>query len=322
MTPELDDPDPTVALSDPRRNRSTVSEQPPAETESISVERRSPEETFELIANEVRVEILDALGENPNGALSFSELYDRVEIDDTGNFNYHLKKLCGSFVRHADGYELTYAGRRIVGAIHAGTYTANATVEPTEIGWDCQLCGGEMVVGYRDERARFRCLDCERGAEFPFPPGALDQFARSELPHAFSRWWYRTVTEITSGFCPTCSGRLDGELARLPGGDEAEPAPSMVAFECCRCGTIPTVSGATVATVHPAVEGFLDAHGFDVSTRHPSQIWDELDASSATVVSEDPSRIEFRFEHGDEAVAVELEPDGTVGAVSRHVSDA
>lgn len=288
---------------------------------SVSVERHSPEAVLSLLASDERIEILQALGETPETTQSFSELYDRVSVSDSGNFNYHLNKLRGSFVRKSDGYELTHAGERVVGAIHAGTYTANATVDPVSVGWVCQLCGGEMVAEYADERAVVRCVDCGEGTRFPFPPGSLDQFAREELPRAFARWWHHTVKHIVDGFCLTCAGRLDGELVRLPRGDESDPTPSMVRFECSRCGSELQLSGATLATFHPVVEGFLTEHGFDASARHPSQIWGDLDASDVTVRSEDPARIDVRFEYAGEAVLAEVGPDATVENVRRRASD-
>jgi hypothetical protein len=37
--------------------------------------------------------------------MPFSELYEAVDVDDPGKFNYHRKKLLGRFVRKdEDGY--------------------------------------------------------------------------------------------------------------------------------------------------------------------------------------------------------------------------
>jgi len=285
--------------------------------DSISVERRAPDEMFGLLGNDIRVRILDVLGRSPEAGLSFSELFDRIELDDSGNFNYHLDKLCGSFIRKADGYELTYAGKQVVGAIHAGTYTANVTIDPVQIGWPCLLCGGEMVAEYRDGTALIRCAACGKGADFAFPPGSLDQFTRAELPHVFSRWWHHSVKRITDGFCPTCAGRLDGALVRPPGGDPDDPQPSMTEFTCRRCGGQQYISGATLATSHPIVEGFLAEHGFDTANHHPSQVWQELASSAVRTLSEAPLRIEVRFTYNDEIVTAEIGPNATVSDVHR-----
>ena len=287
--------------------------------ESVSVDRHSPDSIFGLLSNELRVEILKILGQSPDAGLSFSELFEQADVSDSGNFNYHLNKLCGSLIRKDETYELTYAGKQIIGAIHAGTYTANATVEAISIGWTCLLCGGEMTAEYKDETAIIRCEDCEKGASFPFPPGSLDQYARSELPHVFSRWWHHTVKRIADRFCPTCAGHLSGELVRLPDADSAQP--SMAEFHCARCGTSLRVSGATLATIHPIVEGFMTEHGFDTRNRHPSQVWGKLDVSDVQTLSTDPYRVSVQFAVPTEEVTAEIGPDATVSTVHRRTRD-
>lgn len=294
-----------------------MTDEPSDVDSAVNVERRSPDEVFGLLSSEVRVGILRTLGETPNKALTFSELYDRVEMADSGNFNYHLDQLMGVFVRESSGYELTHAGERIIGAIHAGTYTTNATVEPIQVGWNCLLCGSDMIAEYTNEKAVFRCVDCNEGARFSFPTGSLDQFAREELPYAFARWWHHLGQQFIDGFCSYCAGRMEGELVRLPGGTEDDPKPSQAEFECRRCGAVAIVSGATIATFHPVVEGFFAEHGFDVWASHPSQVWGEMDAFDSAVLSEEPPRIEMQFEYEDEMAVAEIEPDATISRVQR-----
>ncbi|MFD1647634.1 winged helix-turn-helix domain-containing protein [Haloarchaeobius litoreus] len=287
------------------------------------VDERPPNDVFGLLGNEVRVDILRALGMRPNDRLSFSALFDRVDIADSGNFNYHLDRLCGVFVRKTDdgddsGYELTHAGREVVGAMYAGTYTTNATIDPIRPGWNCLLCDGEMVVRYADERAEFRCVDCDGGAEFSFPPGNIDQYDREELPTAFARWYHQTFGSLFDGFCQLCSGRVERDLLWLPGGGPGEePKPSMAEFECGRCGSVARVSGGTMATFHPVVEGFLAEHGFDASARHPSQVWADLDGFRAEIHSEDPPRFSVHFTVDGERASVEIGPDASIESVRR-----
>lgn len=286
--------------------------------DGVTVERRSPDAVFELLSNDLRVDVLRALSDAPGRTASFSGLYDRVDADDTGNFNYHLDRLRGAFVRKDDGeYALTLAGEQIVGALRAGTYTADATVDPIELDWDCLLCGGRMVAAYEDERARIVCEDCGKGAEFPFPPGSLDQFGRDELPAAFARWLHTIVQRTTAGFCNGCAGRVDGELARLPGGTEDDPKPSRVAFECRRCGKTTWLSGPTLATFHPEVVGFFFEHDLDLFAGHASRAWSELDAFDTRIRSTDPPRIQVVFAYEGEGVTAEITADAEVENVRR-----
>ena len=66
------------------------------------------------LASEHRVAILRELAA-ADEPLRFSELRQRIGMDDTGRFNYHLGELRGRFVREVDGgYELGHAGERVV----------------------------------------------------------------------------------------------------------------------------------------------------------------------------------------------------------------
>lgn len=92
------------------------------------------------VGNKHRLAILRELAA-ADDPLAFSELRKRVGIADTGLFNYHLKELCGRFVRQADGcYELGDAGERVVLAASdlnsegAGALAAKGDQE-------CPLCG-------------------------------------------------------------------------------------------------------------------------------------------------------------------------------------
>ncbi len=296
-------------------------DEPPAEDDSVTVERRSPEDVFGLLGNGVRIEILRVLGETPEKPLSFSELRERADIDDSGNFNYHLEKLLGSFVRKDGDYELTHAGEQIVGAMLAGTYTADATVDAIPLDWDCLLCGGAMVAEYFREHARIHCRACEKGAVFPFPPGSLDQFDRDELPAAFARWLRHLVQQTTAGFCHVCAGRVDGRLERLPGGTESDPKPTQITFECRQCGGGMRFSGSTLVTHHPEVEGFFLDHGLDLLSGHPSRAWSRLDRFDSQIVANDPPRVEIIFAHEGETITAEIAPDATVRNVQRHTTD-
>jgi ribosomal protein S27AE len=284
----------------------------------VTVERQSPEAAFALLGDETRVGILQALGETPDEPVPFAELQGRVGMRDSGGFNYHLGKLRGSFVRRTDeGYELTYAGRQVVGAIYAGTYTANATVEAIPVEGECPVCGGGLVAGYAEETARMNCTECEEWHnEFGFPPGSLDQFSREELPVAFDRWMQHVFGGIVAGFCYTCAGRMEGRLVRDEGDERVAGMPAHAEFACGRCGSTARASGAIAAMFHPGVRGFLFEHGFDPSTE-PSWALGDASLPDVSLRSTDPLRLTVRFEAGSESVTAVVEADTSVGAVER-----
>ena len=71
---------------------------------------------FELLSDETRVRIVRELYHHWQRApddpcLPFSTLCARVEGDDSGRFNYHLNRLCGTLVdKREHGYALSPLG--------------------------------------------------------------------------------------------------------------------------------------------------------------------------------------------------------------------
>jgi DNA-binding transcriptional ArsR family regulator len=77
---------------------------------------------FGLLADEIRLDILRtvARAQHENRItgvtnLSFSDIYDRVDVDGTSKLSYHLGELTGTFLRkHENGYAFTHAGEQMV----------------------------------------------------------------------------------------------------------------------------------------------------------------------------------------------------------------
>lgn len=112
-------------------------------------------DALEVLGNEIRMDIVRELAE-ADEPLSFTELRERVGLRDSGQFNYHLTRLCSYFVRDTgDGYELGHAGTRLVatagvaeastgnGDSSATTGTSSPTADGAEDGLVdvCPVCG-------------------------------------------------------------------------------------------------------------------------------------------------------------------------------------
>lgn len=225
----------------------------------------TPEAAFGLLGNESRVAIVRALGEASEERLSFSKLRERAGIRDSGGFNYHLDRLVDTFVRReADGYALTFAGARVVGAILSGTFTEKGATEEFELDSTCPVCGSTISASYRDERVTVRCPGCdERLSHFGFPPGGFEDRDATELTRTFDRWLRNVFALLADGICINCSGRTHGSLTTeseyTKDGEEVA-----VAFSCERCGDAATASVGSFVVEHPAVVAFHHDHGVDV----------------------------------------------------------
>ena len=270
------------------------------------VERHPPDEVFALLGDETRVRILQVLGEEVDGPISFSDLQARLGISDSGQFNYHLRKLTDHFVRKEDGgYDLTYAGKQLMGALHAGTYTASATMEPLEIDSPCPACGGTLVTEYEDEHVEMSCRDCEEWRNiFPFPPGALEGFDRDELLDALDRWMWTLLERIYAGFCPNCSGRLDGGIETAA----EHPEGARISFTCERCDEVAEFSVHTLAFFDMDVACFFNGHGFDVRDSPLWEIADRID-QELEILSEDPVTVRTRLSIDGHGVQATVGPD-------------
>ena len=283
--------------------------------EASAVDRRTPAEAFGLLDNETRLSILEALSD-AGDPLSFSELREEVGERDSGKFNYHLGKLTGHFVRRTEsGYELTLAGNQIVGALLAGTYTADVSLDPIEIDSECPHCSSSpLVAKYADEYVTVTCTDCESWFnQFTFPPGTVDQFDREVLPDAFDRWLRTKFQRVVAGFCLTCSGRMVGRLELA----DDRPEPVQATFRCERCGDVAGASPSMALFYHPAAMGFYHAHGIDVTRTPTWEVSTRQDDLNVDLVSEDPMTARVTVRIDDEILEATIDKNAEVAAVER-----
>lgn len=288
-------------------------------------------ETFALLGNETRLAILLALWDayDPHASdnvVSFSELFDRVEYADPGNFSYHLDQLSGQFIARrdgGDGYELRTPALRFIHAVIAGAGVQDATLEPTEIERPCPFCDAPTVLSYQEGLVVHRCTRCEGVTDeetppgylnaVPFDPAGLENRSPEELRAASRVAAWRQTQLMFDGLCPACSGRVEGRLECCPAHDPDGLCArcgmrfAVVArFECRTCKNHNVSSPKALALFHPAVVSFYDAHGVSTRVRADEigsvrRAFDLMDDHEVTVVSEEPPEVTVLVSHdGDE----------------------
>jgi DNA-binding transcriptional ArsR family regulator len=299
---------------------------------------------FKLLGNNTRLAILVALWESyhPYGevtAMRFSELCDRVGTTDSGQFNYHLERLNGHFVKSTDeGYELSEAGLKFVRSVIAGTGMEERTLDPSEVDTSCTLCGGTVKVKYETGWVYVFCTECnglwtgnkdqQKGhlAQFALDPAGLTNRSPNEI---YAAAWVRTFQRLYNmieGVCPTCSGQVERSL------DICDPHESV--GMCSNCGRhgriiarlhctvckdwIQTTMGG-IAKYHPAVVEFCYNRGFKLQYgfNDLEHINERLKRATSNVkmLSTDPPRVRVTTEFDGDEIWLEFDENLTVAKI-------
>lgn len=289
---------------------------------------RPPEDVFAALGSELRINILYTLwkAHDPPGAtaLSFAQLRERTEMRDSGNFNYHLKKLVGTFIEQTeDGYELREAGQIAIRSVLAGTHTEDATIDFVAIDEDCPLCEKTLLFGYYDGAVRIKCPDC---VGF-FPCGERPQGTISVWPLSPVGVRHRTLEEIFElaltrfvlnvwsmirGICPACSGIPKRSIHICENhtpdkngicADCGNPTQTGTIYTCTNCKYHVEIGPWAHALFHPAVIAFLYEHGVDEQLT--SRAYNErVMQCGEEILSLDPLRIEVTVPAEDDELRI------------------
>ncbi|MBX0324154.1 helix-turn-helix domain-containing protein [Halomicroarcula sp. F13] len=303
----------------------------------------APDEAFAVLGDETRIGILRALGaaEEP---LSFSELRERVGVDDSGQFNYHLEKVVGHFVAKSDeGYTLRRSGRRVVEAVLSGAVTETPAFERTRIEEACEYCGAPVEVRWRSGNVELFCTECagrygqSYGAtkrpepvaagylgRMPLPPAGLQGRTPDEIVRAAWTWSHLEMLAMSSGLCPRCSAPVETDVFVC----EDHDASDGLCDRCdgahavnvgARCTNCIFRSGGVLVVVllaDTALLAFLTAHGLNPvapdSIRRLNEVLADYDE---TVLSTDPFRARFTFGVDGDRLTLTVDDDLSVVGV-------
>ncbi|WP_136592302.1 winged helix-turn-helix domain-containing protein [Salinigranum halophilum] len=298
---------------------------------------QSPDSVFGVLGDATRIGILQALWDryDPNAtdnAVTFSELFDRVDVTDTGNFNYHLGRLTGHFVRRTDvGYELAAPGFKIVRAVVAGGVTGDPTLASSPVDATCPRCDGPMALRYEDGTTWVRCTACEgywpqRGGEllgFSLPPQGLRGRDLDEVLDATIVYSIHRFETMTHGVCPECGGSVDASLSVCAEHDAADGVCDacgssflgVVRLVCASCKFDWRSPSYAVVSDHPALVAFYYDHGVE----HVPATWAAITRGlhwREALVSTDPASLRVTVRHAGERLDFLLDETATVVDVS------
>jgi DNA-binding transcriptional ArsR family regulator len=299
---------------------------PPLSSDAIRPDAAAGKEAFKLLSDETRLGVLQTLWEvqHPSDPtpMRFSELRERLDVDDPGRLNYHLDKLRETFIRRTDaGYELRESGKRIVRVLVSGTAVSDPEIAPVEVDVDCWYCGGQPEWSYRDGCRYLECTACDARcvesfspgviSKTEFPPSGLLDRTPNEINDADRIWSAHRRASVMDGVCPECAGEMPVAAVDVC----ADHDPDWEDFQYCgACGSIFEMLVTHVCescryrwrlptrfypSRHPAVTAFYYEHGvdFDLAWFEQREL---LLAYEQEVVSDDPLRI---------AITIPLEGD-------------
>jgi RNase P subunit RPR2 len=273
------------------------------------------DDLFGSVANELRIEILLALWDEYDDPLSFSELQSRVDVRDSGKFNYHLNVLVPEFVRKVDaGYVLTHAGQQTIGAAVSGSFTAADDIDVDSVpAGDCMFCDGPLSARYEDGNVVVDCTACEELiTRMTVPPITVASSDPETLPQVFSRHLLTVTHKLCRGFCKLCHGRVDATLTALSDVESVTYRSALdVRFECRECGDVTHLNAGAVVMDHPAVTSFLFDAGIDLRRTYVWELLPLLDPDE-TITSEDPVRLRLVVSIDDDVLELTLDESATV----------
>jgi hypothetical protein len=305
----------------------------PVEPDRGGTEALPPSEAFTLIGDKTRISILQALWDvyDPyaaDNAITFAELFDRVGTEDTGNFNYHLGKLKGHFIRRTDaGYELTAPGFKIVRAIIGGGITGDPAIRSASVDVTCERCGSTVEISYEDGTTWARCSSCEgywsqRGGEifgFSLPPAGLRDREPNEILTATIVYSIHRFNTIVDGICPECGATVDTALTvcvdHEPEGGICDACGAhfmgIITSVCRSCKFAWRSPSYAPVSQHPALISFYYEHGIE----HVPATWAAISRGMGwreQLLSTDPASLRLTVEYDHESRQFVLDHTGSV----------
>lgn len=278
---------------------------------------------FSLLADETRVRIVEALGsataspETGIPRLSYADLKSRVDVRDSGRFNYHLTKLRGNYVaKEEEGYRLRWPGLVLYRTLVAGLFTdeADPTIERFSVGTDCHRCGDPIEAHLYETLFRVRCWACESNYTDIYVPshGLLDR-RQDELLQAVHRRSRTILESMTAGQCPWCAADVPAEIREhdgtLPSLHDTRDLEAYAVYHCTDCTGFQYLPVSQVLLYHPATIAFYYDHGEDLTAIPKWKLPWAVTGETTAILETDPWRFRVRVPLANETFVAELDSD-------------
>ncbi|WP_232703537.1 DUF7351 domain-containing protein [Halobacterium wangiae] len=237
------------------------------------------ETAFSLLADETRVRIIKELGNatvSPDTGiprLSYVDLKSRMNVRDSGRFNYHLQKLLGNYVaKEESGYRLRWPGMVLYRALVAGLLTSQAdlSIDRFSVGTDCHRCGEPVEAHLYETLFRVRCWSCDANyTDIYVPTQGLVGKTPGEKLRTVHRRSRTVLSAMTAGQCPWCANEVAVEIrsgeGTLPSLHDTRDLDVYAIYRCTNCTGFHYLPVSQVLLYHPATMAFYHDHGKDLT---------------------------------------------------------
>ncbi|AGB17701.1 hypothetical protein Halru_3135 [Halovivax ruber XH-70] len=287
------------------------------------------ETAFSLLADETRVAIVRELGEataSPETGiahLGYAELQSRVDIRDSGRFNYHLTKLCGNYVaKEPDGYRLRWPGMVLFRTLVAGLLTEESTpaLADVDVGTDCHRCSHPIELTRYETLVRVRCSTCDANyTDISLPSHGLVDRDRDALLQTVHRRSRSIMSAMTAGQCPWCAQAVEPEIhaeSPLPSQHDTRDLDAYVVYHCTECTGFQYAPVAQTLCYRPVTISFFHEHGRDLTAIPRWELAWAVTDRTTTVLDRDPWRFSIRVPLESSELVVEL--DERLAVVDSH----
>lgn len=288
-------------------------------------------EVLSFVGDPIRLGILSTLYDASSfpdpqpRVISYTDLQEAVNVEDSGRFNYHLTKLTGLFVKSVDGgYRLRDPGKEIVRILRRGTLTDDLQLDRRPVDATCYRCGADLTVSYNGTRVLTICDSCPGSVSLDaLPRGTLTAISASpravkrrdpnELHRTVHESFQRVSESMADDICPECRGSVSKNL-RICGthdlGDDGvcphcdRWSGIAVDLECDVCGRGSVCQPLFARMDHPAVAEAMRQG--DATTA-----WDRLGwiCNWGAEAVETPASPPVRFTSPDGAIALRVDAD-------------